>query len=962
MRPQRWAVIESLFYAALDKEPEERSGYLAGACVDDPALLSEIESLLRYSDASLPGQVPRLGMEKIREDIKRCFEGALKLREPARSNFLQSACVGKSALFETVQELLKAHRDAFGFLGCDKVFSQLPPVFEAGNLVAERFRIIRFISRGGMGEVYEAYDERLSIMLALKTLRSEYASDCDALERFRREILVTRDFGHPNLCRVYDLVEHRLPRDATSSSAGIVTCLTMQLMRGDTLQQYLTNSGPLSPQAALPLIQQIAGAIEVLHTNGIIHRDLKPSNIMITRNGEGEFQAIVMDFGLAKPLANRDLFESRSDFRAGAPLYLAPELLKGEKPGIASDVYALGLIIDEMVTTSNAFVGDSVEEILYQKLWSQPKDPKERAPDLPDNWCRTIRRCLNRDPARRFSRVSDVVEELRVETQTPTTRFLPFLYRARVLCRARLELNPLSAILVKRSRVVSSTRILLLVLLTTVTGVAFAVGYVITRPLNVSVLIFDFENWTGNSTYDYLCKGITFETKRRLQALSGVDVKQYYGPHPRDASFKPESQFSIEGHLQTLKDTVRFSVDVTDNRRDKSVWMANFDKGIKNSLEMQTEIASGAVDAMQGATLFPGKDNSGSPLFSAIRKLPWIRDQGRGTKPTTSEAAWDAYMRGHALLEERTLSGARKAATEYEKALQEDPTFAFAYADLAATQLFFIQENYSPRLPLLTAADNYAKIAVATGPEFAESYTALAAVRQRYWDWSGAEQNYKRAIQLNPKFPRAHRWYAGLLIQFGRFDEGLREMRTSNALDPYDYSARLLLGTFLSYSGRPKEAADYLEKSLAEKDYAMGHEILGIVYAQLGLVAEHNRRAVMLNKALAEADLVAKEDRAASNTVGESAPMYALFHGLRGDRTEAYRYLAKLLAAARAGAVDPEDIACAYVALGDERAALEVLEQGVEAKDGLLYIKVDPFLEPLQKAPEWKELIARTGL
>jgi hypothetical protein len=117
-----------------------------------------------------------------------------------------------------------------------------------------------------------------------------------------------------------------------------------------------------------------------------------------------------------------------------------------------------------------------------------------------------------------------------------------------------------------------------------------------------------------------------------------------------------------------------------------------------------------------------------------------------------------------------------------------------------------------------------------------------------------------------------------------------------------------------------------------------------------------------LNKALAEADLVAKEDRAASNTVGESAPMYALFHGLRGDRTEAYRYLAKLLAAARAGAVDPEDIACAYVALGDERAALEVLEQGVEAKDGLLYIKVDPFLEPLQKAPEWKELIARTGL
>ena len=886
------------------------------------------------------------------EDIKRTFESALRLTETERVKYLDAACGQNAGVRQTVEELLRAHREASGFLDEDALSPQLKPVFAEGQLVADRFRVIRLISRGGMGEVYEVFDERLTIKLALKTLRPEYASDRDALERFRREIRVTRDFGHPNLCRVYELVEH-------DPGGGVVTCLTMQLIGGETLQQYLARAGPLSPQAALPLVQQMAAAVGVLHANGIIHRDLKPSNIMIVPGRDGELRAIVMDFGLAKPFdANRDLFESKSDFHAGAPFYLAPELLKGEKPSVASDIYALGLIIDEMVTTGSAFSADSVEALLYQKLWNEPKDPQTRALGLPYNWRHAILRCLERDPGKRYGAAGEIPADLSLDIDD-STRPLPFLYRARQVAR------PWASILVRRSRAIRWRAALWFFLAVMLAGGA-ALGYIISRPLETTVRILRFENSTDNPNNNYLSQGTALEIERRLLQIPGVDVYKEYEQHPEDASLKPAERFSIGGLLQNFQSHTRLSVRVIDNRTGRIAWANDFETENVNPLAMETEIASGAVNAMRDEVLFPRKAGTEpSLLASSVRWLlrqPLLQPQIAG--PTKSATAFEFYMRGRTLVAERSPAAAREAKEQLERALQLDDHFALAYADLAGVELTLMQDNTGPQLSLLEAARGYAEQAVANGPEYSESYTARAAVRQAQWDWRGAEQDYKKAIDINSKFALAHRWYGGLLIQFGRFDEGLREAQQAIDLDRDDYAGRFSLGTYLFYAEQPQKAAEYLEGLLKKNNYPGGHYNLAYVYVQLGVLAEGSSRNAFFARALSETNIAAQtEPRLVSEDTNQFIPLFALIYALRGERSEAQRYFSELLAEAQSGSASAADLADTYVALGDYQAALDALERGVKEKDpGLLYIKVDPLFAPLRGMAKYKSLISQTGL
>ena len=208
------------------------------------------------------------------EQIKTIFEAALNLAESDREAYLESACGSNAELRRTVSELLANHLEASEFL--EDVAFPMRHVFGEGEVVAGRFRIARFISSGGMGEVYEAYDQKLRLRLALKTLRPEFAANPLHLEHFQREILVAREVAHESLCRVFDLIEHR-----PEGTDLVVPCLTMQLLDGETLVSYLKEHKPLAIDEALRLVRQIAGAIETLHDNGLIHRDLKPSNVMV---------------------------------------------------------------------------------------------------------------------------------------------------------------------------------------------------------------------------------------------------------------------------------------------------------------------------------------------------------------------------------------------------------------------------------------------------------------------------------------------------------------------------------------------------------------------------------------------------------------------------------------------------------------------------------------------------------
>ena len=263
--------------------------------------------------------------------IKQVFSAALALPPAERDAYVRGAAVDQPGLGDAVAELLRAHYGASeSFLEPGSVTLSAPWLLRDGDSVARRFTVIRRIARGAMGEVYQVQDERLRQAVALKAIRPELIGDADAAERFRREVLVTRNIGHPCLCKVFDLVEHQISGRAGVPDGTIVPCLTMQLLEGESLEQWLSGRRPITPAEALPLITQIGDALQTLHDAGVVHRDLKPSNVMMVTTPDGP-RAVLTDFGLARPL-KADLFETKARVQGGAPFFMAPELFQAQAP------------------------------------------------------------------------------------------------------------------------------------------------------------------------------------------------------------------------------------------------------------------------------------------------------------------------------------------------------------------------------------------------------------------------------------------------------------------------------------------------------------------------------------------------------------------------------------------------------------------------------------------------------
>jgi tetratricopeptide (TPR) repeat protein/tRNA A-37 threonylcarbamoyl transferase component Bud32 len=306
-----------------------------------------------------------------------------------------------------------------------------PPVFAAGQIVSGRYRIIRFLSRGGMGEVYEAEDLELKERVALKTLLPEIAADGRMINRFKQEIQLSRKISHRNVCRVFDLARH----PADSSSLEIVFFLTMEFLAGETLADKLEREGRLSPDAALPLLEQMAEALDAAHRAGVIHRDFKPSNVMLVPCPEG-LRAVVTDFGLARSFVpTGDTTATQTGTLMGTLDYMAPELLSGGAASISSDIYALGTVAYQMVTGSLPFAsGTPLAGAILRSKAAAPS-PRSLAPDLDAAWEQAILRALEADPTRRFSRASDFLKAIHGEARSVTVA-LPAMTRRGVVVAA----------------------------------------------------------------------------------------------------------------------------------------------------------------------------------------------------------------------------------------------------------------------------------------------------------------------------------------------------------------------------------------------------------------------------------------------------------------------------------------------------------------------------------------------
>jgi predicted Ser/Thr protein kinase len=254
--------------------------------------------------------------------------------------------------------------------------------FLPGALLANRYRIVSLLGKGGMGEVYRADDLSVGQQVALKLLPASLARDPEALHRFRNEVRVARQVSHPNVCRVYDLGE---------SDGGYF--LSMEYVDGEDLASLLRRIGRLPVDKALEIARKLCAGLAAAHEKGVLHRDLKPANIML----DGRGQVLLTDFGLAG-LATEI---TGADVRSGTPAYMAPEQLAGKEVSVRSDIYALGLVLYEIWTGKRAFEANTLAELQRKQAETSPTSPSTLVRDLEPAVERVILRCLDPDPSRR---------------------------------------------------------------------------------------------------------------------------------------------------------------------------------------------------------------------------------------------------------------------------------------------------------------------------------------------------------------------------------------------------------------------------------------------------------------------------------------------------------------------------------------------------------------------------------
>ena len=351
MDPGRWKKVESLYQAALALPAAGRLAILEAECSHAPELRKDVESLLKYAD-----QCDRV---------------------------LQ----------------LQLH---------DQLVAASPARLESGMILGGRFRIDRLLGSGGMGEVFQAWDTVLDEEVALKVIRSNIVGREDLLPRFKREVQFAQRIAHPNICRIHDLHQH------VPGTGPEITFLTMELLQGETLRARLERGAIPLAEAEL-IAEQLTRALDAAHRAGVIHCDFKSENVILTEGPAGSVRAVVTDFGLASFGSNRLDAASLSAASlstggplVGTPAYMAPEQLLGEPVTAAADIYALGVVLYEMVAGSQPFTGDSPFAVAAQRLSSAPVPPSTKSPGLPKRWDSAILGCLEFYPGKRLCHARDV--------------------------------------------------------------------------------------------------------------------------------------------------------------------------------------------------------------------------------------------------------------------------------------------------------------------------------------------------------------------------------------------------------------------------------------------------------------------------------------------------------------------------------------------------------------------------
>jgi serine/threonine protein kinase/Tfp pilus assembly protein PilF len=763
---------------------------------------------------------------------------------------------------------------------------------------AGRYRVIRNLGHGGMGEVYEAEDTKLGRHVALKFLSATLAANPQALDRFQREARAASSLNHPNICVIHEIDEHEGR-----------PFIAMERLEGLTLRQKIA-AAALSLDEVLDLAIQISDGLDAAHARNIIHRDIKPENVFVT----GRQQAKILDFGLAK-FAFENLGGPDSPTMGGAPTqltnpgttvgtvaYMSPEQALGKPLDVRTDLFSLGAMFYEMATGGVPFRGESQGAVFDEILHKTPASIMGLNPRCPRELDRIVAKALEKDRELRYQSAAELRADLK-----------------------RLKRDMDSG-----------------------AGSGGATGrssHAQKRTLS-AVAVLPFENSNKDPSYEYLSDGLTetiIDELSQIPKLSVVArsiVFRYKNRELDPQALGRELNVGavITGRLMRRADTLTLAVEMVDTSSGLRLWGERYSRRAEDLLAIEDDIGRQITQRLRAS--LGGKTARSTGKTSSRARRPHTRNT----------AAYEAYLKGRYYWNKRTEAELRKGAEYFEQAIVLDPSYALAYAGLADFYIILGWYSYVRPQECYPKARAAATRAIEIESKLAEPHTSMGFIALLYdWDMAAAEKHFLRSLELNPQYAPAHHWYSDFLAANGRLAESWDQAQRAHELDPLGLIINWNLGWILYFSRRYDEAIAQFHNTLElDPNYLVAYMFLGQAYVQKQLydqAQEAFQRAIDL-----------------SHGAAVSRALLGYCQAIAGRTDHAVQILAELEHRSKQSYVSPAFFAWIHLGLGDHDQTFAWLEKASEEHSNwLAWLNCDPRFDPLRPDPRFANLLRRVG-
>jgi eukaryotic-like serine/threonine-protein kinase len=789
-----------------------------------------------------------------------------------------------------------------------------------------RYKILSPLGAGGMAEVYLARDQQLGRSVALKLLSEKLAIDDSHLHRFQQEARAASSLNHPNILTIYEI-----------GDVGATHFIATELVEGDTLRRRLRKSR-LNLRDALEISIQVCAALTAAHSVGIVHRDIKPENIMVRNDGLVK----VVDFGLAK-LAERPAESTNSDPEAstvfridtepgavmGTTRYMSPEQVRGLSVDMRTDIWSLGVTIYEMITGVLPFDGPTIGDVIVSILEREPvpidRYVREASPEL----SRIVSKTLTKDVKERYQRAQDLMNDLRrlVRYQEAGVELAIDPAHTSLGSQPNATTAVAPGIFHSSGRIMSSS------------GAISLPRKRRTRKVD-SIAVLPLTNVSGDPETEYLADGITetiintLSRLPKLRVMARSTVFRYKGKEvdPQQVGFDLGIRAVLMGRVLQRADDLVIKTELIDVADGSHLWGEQYNRKLSDILAVQEEIATEISEKLRF-------------------KLTTVEKKKLTRRYTENIEAYNLYLKGRYYWNKRNGPDLIKGLDYFRQAIDIDPNYALAYAGLADSYTVLAAWNIVPSNDAFPKSKAAASKALEIDKSLSEVHASLGFVRGVYdWDWSRAEKEFKRAIDLNPTYATTYEWYALCLSYMGRHKEAIATAKRAQQLDPLTLIISSVVGVVLHYAHQYKQAVDEYRKILEmDPNFLPARTFCGAAYTQLGM----HKEAIAEQRACIAA---AGKTPLVMATLG-----YALARA--GDTEGAEQTLRELRELGQQRYVSPFFLAQIHGSLGQVEETLDCLEKACEERfHRMASIKVDSMLDPVREHPRFQRLLEKVGL